>query len=124
VWRGAHSDAWDGAATMPKGGNHGGNHGGGTTIKLVELTDTAARELRRRITGDYATRYNKEQANAAVSEVLELLAAGRLLPISDDTRAALPFLQDARRMCFHEDAQRGLDQLIAALLTMRDQPSG
>lgn len=93
----------------------GGDYGGGTTIKRIELTEQAARELRRRITGDYATRYNKAQADAAASELIEWHAAGRLLYLTEDMRAALPFLQDARRMCFDEQAQRGLDQLIAVL---------
>lgn len=96
-------------------GRRGGDHGGGTTIKRVTLTDSAARELRRRITGDYATRYTKTHADAATSEILEMLAAGRLLHLTDDMRAAVFWLEEARRMCFDEQAQRGLDRLIAAL---------
>lgn len=92
----------------------GGDHGGGTTIKRVELTESAARELRRRITGDFSTRYNKSQADRAASEILELLAARRLLLLTDDMRAALPLLQEARERS-SGDAQRGLDQIIAAL---------
>lgn len=94
----------------------GGNHGGGTTIKKVELSEAAARELRRRTTGDYVTRYRKEDADRAASELLEMLAAGRLLLLTADMKAALPFLQDAHQMCFDEQAQRGLDQLIVAIL--------
>lgn len=93
----------------------GGDFGGGATIKRIELTEQAARELRHRITGDYVTRYNKADADKAASEILEHLAAGRLLYLTEDMRAAVGFIQDARRMCFDEQAQRGLDQLIAAL---------
>lgn len=96
----------------------GGNHGGGTTITRVTLTPAAARELRRRITGDYVTRYRKADADAAASELLEHLAAGRLLLLTDDMAAALPWLEEARAMCVDEAAQRGLDQLIAGLWTV------
>lgn len=98
---------------MPRGGNRGG----GTTIRRVELqSDKAARELRRLATGAYGgERYRKEDANEAVTQLLELAADHRMLALSPDMLAALPFLQDARRMCFLEDAQRGLDQIIAAL---------
>jgi hypothetical protein len=34
--------------------------------------------------------------------------------------AALPYLATARELCFSEQAQRGLDQLIAALWVARD----
>jgi len=97
----------------------GGNRGGGSTIHRLELqSGAAARELRRRITGDYASRYTKAQANQAVTELLEMLAANRLLYLTDDMRAALPWLQEARAQCFSEEAQRGLDQLIAAILVV------
>lgn len=97
----------------------GGNHGGGPTITRVELTSTAARELRRRVTGDYATRYTKAQANAAASEVLDLLAAGRLMFITDDMRAMLAWLMESRATALGE-VQHGIDQLIAALWTTAD----
>ena len=92
----------------------GGNRGGGTTVRKVELSEKAAQELRRRatITGE---RYRKEEADAAASEVIELLADGRLFILSADVHAALPWIEEARRMCPDETAQRGLDQLIAAL---------
>jgi len=100
---------------------HEMDRGGGTTIRKVELSECAALELRRRATIT-TTRYRKADANAAASDILEHLAAGRLLPPSRDIRAALPVLEEARRMCFHEDARRGLDQLIAAIL-FADQPT-
>lgn len=96
----------------------GGDRGGGTTIRKVELSERAALELRRRATIT-TTRYRKADANAAASDILEHLAAGRLLLISDDMRAALPFLETARAQCFNGQAQRGFDQLIAALLVTK-----
>lgn len=93
----------------------GGDHGGGTTIRRVELTDAAARELRRRITGNYSTRYRKEEADAAASEIIERLTDGQLLLLTDDMRAALPWLEEIKRQCPSEQAQRGIDQLTAAL---------
>jgi hypothetical protein len=96
----------------------GGDRGpaSGTTIRNVTLSEPAARELRRRATIT-TTRYRKEDADEAASDILEHLAAGRLLLLSDDIRAALPWLETARSQCFHEDAARGLDQLIAAILS-------
>lgn len=96
---------------MPRGGNHGG----GSTIRRVELTEAAARELRLRITGDYASRYTKEQASGAASAHYEQLSRHEWLYLTDDMAAALPYLELARDQCFSDQAQRGLDQLIAAL---------
>jgi hypothetical protein len=93
---------------------HDMDRGGGTTIRRVNLSEKAAQELRRRATIT-TTRYRKEDADAAASDILEHLAAGRLLLISSDIRAALPWIEEARGQCFNEAAQRGLDQLIAAL---------
>jgi hypothetical protein len=100
-------------AKMPK--MRGGNHGGGTTIYRLELqSDKAARELRRRATITGA-RYRKPEANAAVTQILELLADGRLIFVPDDMLSAVSWLYEARRLCFDETARRGLDHLIAAL---------
>jgi hypothetical protein len=101
--------------------NRGGDHGGGTTIRHLELqSETAARELRRRATGAHGgMRYRKADANAAATELLEQAADHRLLYLTSDMLAALPWLQEARQMCESEDAQRGLDQLIAALWTAK-----
>lgn len=102
--------------------SRGGNRGGGTTVKRIDLSDVAAEELRRRsqVAG---TRYRKEEANATASTILETLAAGRtaLLVVSSDVLAALPWLEQARAQCFSEEAQRGLDQLIAALWTAKNR---
>jgi hypothetical protein len=93
----------------------GGNHGGGTTIYRLELqSDKAARELRRRATITGA-RYRKPEANAAATQILELLADGRLIFVPDDMLVAVSWLYEARRLCFDEAARRGLDHLIAAL---------
>jgi len=103
---------------MTSNGKHDMDRGGGTTIRRVNLSEKAAQELRQRATIT-TTRYRKEDADEAASDILEHLAAGRLLLLSDDMRAALPWLEAARAQCFHEDAQRGLDQIIAALLVMQ-----
>jgi hypothetical protein len=44
----------------------------------------------------------------------------RTILITSDMLAALAYLQTARELCFSEQAQRGLDQLIAALWMARD----
>jgi hypothetical protein len=100
-----------------------GNYGGGTTIRRLELqSDKAALELRRRATGAYGgIRYGKADANAAATLVFELAADGRLLHITDDMLAAVSWLQEARAMCVSGNAQRGLDQLIAALWAAQAQ---
>lgn len=92
----------------------GGNHGGGTTVKSVVLSDQAAAYVKRRAT-ILGTRYRKEEANATASAIIE--AAERSIYITDDMIAAVAYLQEARGMCFSETAQRGIDQLIAALWT-------
>ena len=99
---------------MTSNGKRGGDRGGGTTIRNVFLSERAAAELRRRAT-IASTRYRKADANAAASDIIEHLVAGRLLLLSDDMRAALPWLEKARQECFLEDAAHGLDQLIAAI---------
>lgn len=99
----------------------GGDFGGGPLVRHVELlTDAAARELRRRATVT-GTRYRKDEANITVTELLELLAAQRLMLITPDMRAALPCLTEARQTCQDEAAARGLDQLIAAIWTVEAQ---
>lgn len=96
----------------------GGPPGSGMIVHVVRLTPKAAAEVRRRaeIAGP---RYRKEEADATASEIIEMLADGRLLLISDDMLAAATWLQDARALCPNEQAQRGLDQLIAALWSAR-----
>jgi hypothetical protein len=44
----------------------------------------------------------------------------RTILITSDMIAALAYVQTAREQCFSEPAQRGLDQLIAALWAARD----
>lgn len=103
---------------MPRGGDFGG----GPTVRRIDLSDAAAEELRRRsqVTG---TRYRKEEANQTASAILETLATGQaaLLVVSSDVLAALPWLEQTRDMCFNEEAQRGIDQLIAALWTAKNR---
>lgn len=101
---------------MSLANKHDMDRGGGTTIRRVTLSEPAARELRRRATIT-TTRYRKEDADAAASDILEHLAAHRLMLITPAMRAALPYLTHARAQCFNEEAQRGLDALIAALAT-------
>lgn len=96
----------------------GGNHGGGTTVKTVVLSDKAAAYVKRRATIG-GPRYRKEEANATASAILEYGADDRLLFITPDMIAACAYLQEARGLCFSEDAQRGLDQLIAALWVVK-----
>lgn len=97
----------------------GGNHGGGTTVKTVVLSEKAARYVKQRAT-ILGERYRKEEANSTASTILEAGANDRLIYITDDMIASISFLMDARAMCFSETAQRGIDQLIAALETARD----
>lgn len=103
----------------------GGDRGGGTTVKRVDLSEAAAEELRRRAQVSGA-RYRKEEANATASAILEALAKGQatLLLVSDDILATLPWLSEIRGQCFNEQAQHGLDQLIAALWTASNRRSG
>lgn len=95
----------------------GGNHGGGTTVRTVVLSEAAAAYVKRRAT-ILGTRYRKQEASAAASAILE--AQDRMLYITDDMIAAAAYLQEARGMCFSEQVQRGLDQLIAALWVARN----
>lgn len=48
-----------------------------------------------------------------VGDVVAVAVA--VLAAMPDLRAALPWLEEARGMCFDPAAQRGLDQLIAAM---------
>lgn len=100
---------------MPRGGNHGG----GSVVRRVSLSERAAAyvKARARIAGP---RYTKDDANRTASTILEAGANDRLLYITDDMITSISFLLDARAMCFSETAQRGIDQLIAALETARD----
>lgn len=45
----------------------------------------------------------------------------RSIPITDDMLTTIAYLEQARAMCFNETAQRGIDQIIAALTTARDE---
>lgn len=91
------------------------DRGGGPLPRTIDLTEDVARWLKQRAALT-DKRYRRADASAAANAIFEAIASGATLPpASSDMLAALPFLQDARRMCFHEDAQRGLDQLIAAL---------
>lgn len=108
---GSHQRVCDGCR-KPRGGNHGG----GTTVKVVELTAKAAALVKASAT-IAGTRYTKAEANATASAILEAMADRKLILITPDMRAALPWLEEASRICISEDAQRGLDQLIAALWT-------
>ncbi len=93
---------------MPRGGNRGG----GTVVERVTLTPAAAAYVKRKATIG-GPRYRKEEASATASMIIE--AAERSIYITEDTIAALAYIQEARGMCFSEQAQRGLDQIIAAL---------
>lgn len=95
-----------------------GQRGGGSVVRRLDVSETAAAYVKRRATIS-GPRYRKEEANATASAILEALASGALvtLPMTPDLRAALPWLEEARRSCISEDAQRGLDQLIAAVWT-------
>ena len=92
----------------------GQDYGGGATVKVVALSDTAAQFVKRKAT-IAGKRYRKEEANATASAIIEASACA-IYP-TDDMRAAIFWLQEARAMCFSDEAQRGLDQLIAALMT-------
>lgn len=92
----------------------GQDYGGGATVKIVALSDAAAQLVKRRAT-IVGKRYRKEEANATASAIIEA-SAGAIYPTAD-MRASIAWLQEARAMCFSEEAQRGLDQLIAALMT-------
>lgn len=54
----------------------------------------------------------------------ELLTRVATIIFSDDMIAALPWLTEARGICFDEAAQRGLDQLIAALWVAKNKQKG
>ena len=90
----------------------GKDYGGGATVKIVALTDRAAQLVKRKAT-ILGPRYRKEEANATASAIIEASACA-IYP-TDDMRAAVAWLQEARALCFSEQAQRGLDQLIAGL---------
>lgn len=62
-----------------------------------------------------------EDAQQAGENRSELLTRVATIIFSDDMIAALPWLQEARGMCFSESAQRGLDQLIAALWVAKNK---
>lgn len=100
---------------MPRGGNHGG----GSVVRRVSLSERASAYVKARatITGP---RYTKDDANRTASTILEAGANDRLIYVTDEMIATIAYLQDARTMCFSETAQRGIDQLIAALETARD----
>lgn len=88
--------------------------GTGLSVRRVTLSNKAARYVRARAT-IAGPRYTKADANATASAILEAAADGRLLRITNDMIAARAYLQNARALCFSEQAQRGIDQLIAAL---------
>jgi len=100
---------------MPRGG---GDRGGGPLPRRIDLSEPASLWLKQRAT-ILGTRYRREEASAAANTIFEAVASGTviLLPVSADLFAAVPWLQEARAMCVSEEAQRGLDQLIAALWT-------
>lgn len=92
----------------------GGPPGSGTTVKVIELTPKAAELVKSRAT-IAGTRYTKAEANATASAIIE--ASARAISVTPVMRAVLPWLEEAKRICISEDAQRGLDQLIAAIWT-------
>jgi hypothetical protein len=73
----------------------------------IRISVEAAAQLQQRMLGIIPGIGTPEQMVEA------LITSGILL--TPDIRAALPFLQDARQMCWNEQAQRGLDSLIATL---------
>lgn len=92
----------------------GGPDGSGMTVRNVTLSERAAAEVRRR-SALLGPRQRKDEASRTASEIIEWLADGRLLLITEDMIAAAVWLQEARGMCPNEQAQCGLDQLIAGL---------
>jgi hypothetical protein len=60
-------------------------------------------------------RANPEQTNRRKRAYNAARRPIRLSLAKVDALAALPYLELARQQCFSEDAQRGLDQLIAAI---------
>jgi hypothetical protein len=96
----------------------GGPPGSGMTVRVVTLSEKAAGEVRRR-SALLGPRQRKDEASRTVSEIIEQLADGQLLLITDEMRAAVVWLQEARGVCFDETAQRGLDQLISGLWVAR-----
>lgn len=97
---------------MPRGGDYGG----GTLPRRVVLSERAARLLKERSRFG-GPRFTTAQASAATNAIIEAAADHRLLYISDDILSATEWLVEAKRICFSPDAQRGIDQLIAALRT-------
>lgn len=96
----------------------GGNRGGGTTPRRITLTTEAARALRRLAQpADPLARFTAEAASAAASDLIAQAAGRRLVYLTDDMLAALPYIEIelARGQCFSDEARRGLDQLVAAL---------
>lgn len=55
-----------------------------------------------------------------VGDVVAVAVA--VLAAMPDLRAALPWLEEARAMCFDPTAQQGLDQLIAAMYAAEEKP--
>jgi len=98
---------------------NGGPPGSGTLVRRVSLSERAAAYVKARAT-IAGPRYTKDDANRTASTILEAGCIDRLLFITDDMIATITYLQDLRQMCFSETAQRGIDQLIAALETARD----
>ena len=84
--------------------------------RVVDLSERAAQHLRRRSLAN-GPRFTRAQASAAANAIIEAHASNRLLFISNDILSAVEWLVEAKRICASEDAQRGLDQLIAALRT-------
>jgi hypothetical protein len=98
---------------------NGGPPGSGAIVRRVSMSERAAAYVKARAT-IAGPRYTKADANRTASTILEAGANDRLIFVTDDMISAIAYLHDARTMCLGEAAQRGLDQLIAALETARD----
>ena len=96
----------------------GGNRGGGPLTRRIALTERSARYVRDLAAVQPPARFTRATAEQIVNQVLESQASGTAvyLPLAM-VEAALPWIEEARRLCISDDGQRALDSLIAALWT-------
>lgn len=87
------------------------------TVNRVVLSNTAAQYIR----SDMLARdipYSKTTVSPYVSGLIEATRDYRVITaLLADPAVVLPWLEEARRQCSNEEAQRGLDALIAAVMT-------
>jgi len=95
--------------------NRGGDHGGGPTPRNLTISAKAAAWVRAHTT-QRGTRMKADAMSATVSSIFEQLAAGRALLIpTAAVAAAVPWLETARAQCVDVNAQRAIDNVIAAI---------